>query len=110
MILLIDNRKIIDIRIANNMFSRMKGLMGKKNIDFGLFFDSCNNIHTFFMKEDIDVVYIDKKGFVIALDNPIKPWKIGKIIKNGKSLIELPKGTINKFNIKIGQKVNFLKN
>lgn len=108
MFLLIDNKKIIETRVASGEFERMKGLMGKKNIDFGLLFNHCNNIHTFFMKEPIDVIYIDKNGIIVALDNPIVPWRLGRLIFKGKHLVELPEGTINKFDIKIGQKVTFL--
>lgn len=105
--LLIDNKEIIEVRLATSTFSRMKGLMGKKNIDFALFFNHCNNIHTFFMKEPIDVLYIDKNSMIVYIDKPINPWKIGKIIKKSKSIIELPQGTVKKYNINIGQKVNF---
>lgn len=107
MVLLVDNKEIIETKVAKSMFARMKGLMGKKNIDYGLFFYPCNNIHTFFMKEAIDVLYLDKKGYIISIDNKIEPWKIGRIVKGGKSLIELPQGTIDQYNIKIGQLVEF---
>lgn len=107
--LLIDNQEIIEVKFADTTFSRMKGLMGKKNIDFALFFNKCNNIHTFFMKEPIDVIYIDKNSIIVGIENPIVPWRIGKIVFKAKSLIELPKNTINKYNINIGQKVNFKK-
>lgn len=105
--LLIDNKEIIEVRLAISIFSRMKGLMGKKNIDFALFFNHCNNIHTFFMKEPIDVLYIDKNSIIVYIDKPINPWKMGKIIKKSKSIIELPQGTVKKYNINIGQKINF---
>lgn len=35
---------------------RLKGFMFTKNIDKALLFDRCNSIHTFFMKENIDVI------------------------------------------------------
>lgn len=103
--LVIENKEIIELRVAKSMFARMKGLMGKKNINYALLFNPCNNIHTFFMKEKIDVLYLDKKGYIINFDNGIKPWKFGRIIKGGKTVIELPASTINKFNIRIGQYV-----
>lgn len=109
MMMIIDDIEIIDVDFAKSMFSRMKGLMGKKEIKKGLYFQPCNNIHTFFMKVPIDVLYLDKEGKIIYMDNPIVPWKIGKIVPKGSAIIELPEGTINKYNIKIGQKVLFTK-
>lgn len=108
MILIVDNKKIIEIEIANNFYLKFKGLMGKKNIKKGLYFPKCNSIHMFFMKEPIDVLYLNRKGIIISMDKGLKPWTIGKIRFSGKSLVELPQGTIEKFNIEQSQKVTIL--
>lgn len=107
--MIIDNKEIIEVKIAKNMFQRMKGLMGKKEVREGLYFYPCNNIHTLFMKVSIDVLYLDANGVIIALTKAMKPWKIGKIIRKGKVVIELPEGTIEHYNIKEKQVVSFLK-
>ena len=108
MVLLVDEKEIIEITIAKNMFSRMKGLMGKNTVEKGLLLSPCNSIHTFFMKVPIDVLYLDKCGHIVSMNNPIIPWKVGKMIRHSKAVIELPSGTIKKSNIKLNQKVTFL--
>ena len=108
MFLLVDTKKIIEIRIANNFFFKFKGFMGQKNIKKGLYFPACNSIHMFFMKEPIDVLYLNREGIIISMDERLKPWTIGKIRFSGKSLVELPQGTIFQFDIKQGQKVTIL--
>jgi len=108
MYLLIDNKKIIELDIAKNFYLKFKGLMGKKNISRGLYFPNCNSIHMFFMKESIDVLYLNNKGIIISMDKGLKPWSVGKIRFAGKSLIELPYGTIDKYNIALKQKVTIL--
>ena len=56
----------IKIRYADTYFKRFKGLMGKKDIDFGLLF--CNlkdsSIHTHFMRFDIDIYFLDKENYI----------------------------------------------
>ena len=63
-----DNVKL-KIKPCNNIFNRFLGLMFKKNIDYGLYFPKCNSIHTFFMKENIDVIMCDKDNTIIYYYN-----------------------------------------
>ena len=58
---MIDKINIIE---AKTFKQRLLGLMFKKNIDYALLFKRCNSIHTFFMKEKIDVVMTDKNNFI----------------------------------------------
>ena len=51
---------------------RFIGLMGKKNINYCLVFPKCNSIHTFFMKEEIDVVMTDKNLKVVYIKKNMK--------------------------------------
>lgn len=68
---------------------RLLGLMFKKNISYGLLFNNCNSVHTFFMKEKIDIIFFDKNNTIIKRYNNIKPWKM-LICKNAKYVIEIP--------------------
>lgn len=62
----------IDIYEAKTFKQRLFGLMFKKNIDYGLLFKNCNSIHTFFMKENIDVVMTDKHNKVLYIKKNMK--------------------------------------
>ena len=59
------NKKSYPIVIASSFLKRLFGLMGKKEIDYGMLFPKCNSIHTFFMKESIDVIGLDENNEVI---------------------------------------------
>ena len=108
MYLLIDNSNKIEIKKASSIFKRFMGFMGKKNINYGLFFKHTNSIHTFFMKENIDVIAINNQYEVIYKAQNLGKNKIIKInnkIKN-TSIIELPSNASKK--IKVGQKLTFI--
>ena len=62
---IIINDKLFNLETANTFKKRLIGLMGKKNIRKGIFFPKTNSIHTFFMKEEIDIIMINKKNEVI---------------------------------------------
>lgn len=83
-----------DIEVADNFVKRFKGLMFKKNVTHGLLFKNCRSIHTFFMKEPIDVVATDKNDNIIKAYKSVNPWKILIAPKPTKNIYELPKNTL----------------
>ena len=101
----INGNKIETIHIADNFWLRFKGLMGKSQEKIeklgGLHIKPCAQIHTFFMKCAIDVIYIDRQGKVLHIDKSAAPSKSFKKVKGAKSVIELPDGYSNEKNIEI---------
>lgn len=81
-----------DVIIADTVFNRMKGLLGKKDFkqDQALVLKPANSIHTFFMRFPIDVIFIDYNGKVIALRENLIPWRITPIYWKSAFVIELP--------------------
>ncbi|MBQ3021355.1 MAG: DUF192 domain-containing protein [Bacilli bacterium] len=79
------------VLIAKSFKDRFFGLMNKRNIDYGLLFNNCKSIHTFFMRENIDVILLDKNNKVLKINRNIKPNRI--LIFNYKkrtNILELP--------------------
>lgn len=65
------------IRLATSYRTRIKGLLGAFLCDCGevLALIPCNSIHTFFMRDDLDVAFIDSHGQVILSVRGLRPWK-----------------------------------
>lgn len=107
MYLIIDSNKIL-IKKANGFVKRLLGFMGKKDINYGILFKKTNSVHTFFMKENIDIIGLNKNNEIIykAVNIPKNQIiKINSKIKN-TSIIELPSNTSKK--LKIGEKLTFI--
>ena len=80
---------------AENIFSRLKGLMFIKDMKGdGLLINPCNSIHTFFMKFAIDVVFIDKNRKVVKILRNLKPWRISWFYPKAQQVLELKAGTL----------------
>ena len=62
---LVYNNKDINVIECKTFMKRLKGFMFQKNINYALLFNNCNSIHTFFMKENIDVIMCDKNNIVM---------------------------------------------
>ena len=97
----------LNLVIADNIFSRMKGLLGKIAMPDGeaIWIKPCNGIHTFGMKFPIDVVFLNREYCVVAVRKNLKPNRIVPIIFNASSVIELPSGIIDRTSTKIGDTV-----
>lgn len=102
------NHKLIPIIEANTFYKRLVGLIGKKEIDFGMFFPKCNSIHTYLMKEEIDVLGLNEKNEIIFIERNLEKNKIIKINRSIKktSILELPKNTSE--GLKLGMKIDFI--
>jgi len=104
MFLLNNGIKIIKhIEVADSFYKRTKGLLGEKKIedDYGMFFPSCNFIHTFFMLFDIDVVMVDKKLKVVYTKQKMKPFGAAFYFEAAHTF-EFATGIIRKKKIKKG--------
>jgi uncharacterized membrane protein (UPF0127 family) len=99
------------ILLADNYFTRLKGLMfcnNLKNAD-GLMLNPCNQIHTFFMKFDIDAVFLDKLGIVLHIEENMQPSKVSKYVKKGKQVLELVSGQACEKNIQVGDHLEIIR-
>ena len=95
---IIINNKKFNVIVADTFFKRFIGLIGKKNINKGMFFPKTKSIHTFFMKDNIDIIMINKDNEVIYFEKNVKKNKI-IIKKEAYHTIELPKDSLTNINI-----------
>lgn len=99
---LIYGDKSINLIECKSFFSRLKGFMFTKNINKALLFNRCNSIHTFFMRNNIDVIMCDKDNTILYYYRNL-----------GKRKIILPKRKVFKvfetpskyFDIEVGKKI-----
>lgn len=96
------NKNKYEIITADSFYKRLTGLIGKTNINYGMLFPKCNSIHTYFMKENIDIVGLDENHEVIYKYEDLGKNKVIKINHEAKktSILELPRYASKK--IKIG--------
>ena len=95
------NNKTYEIIIADTFYKRLTGLIGQKNINFGMLFPKCNSIHTYFMKENIDIIGLDTNNEVIYKYENLDKNRIIKINNDIKrtSILELPANSSKKIRI-----------
>ena len=80
------------------------GLIGKEKV-YPVIFETRFGIHTFFLRVPIDVLILDSKKKVVVLKEVLSPNKIFLWNPVYKIVLELPAGTIKKYNIRKGTKI-----
>lgn len=99
MYLILKDNKKLEIKEYKNFIKKLQGLMFKKEkINYIVRLNNCNSIHTFFMKQNIDVIITDKKNNILYKRKNITKNKVIFPIKNGYYVYEMPEGTIDKIN------------
>ena len=97
--------------VANSFFDRVKGLLGGKLLapGQGMLLRPCNDIHMWFMKIPLDVVFMHTQGgkvIVTSVRKNLQPWKVLPV-RDGRAseTLELPVGTIERCDLRPGDEL-----
>ena len=108
----VDTGKILikKMKRADTFWRRFLGLLPEKSLpaDEGLLLTPCRSVHTFFMRFEIDVIYLDNMGRVLAAFSHVKPWRILPFVKGVEEVLETASGTVNRTETKPGNYLNWV--
>ncbi|MCL5071519.1 MAG: DUF192 domain-containing protein [Actinobacteria bacterium] len=96
-----------ELKIADSFLDQLLGLLQKKNKAM-LFFTNFG-IHTFGMKNSIDVLILNNQNIVVKIEKNLKPNRVFFWNLKFNKVIELPAKTIAKSKLKLGDKLIILK-
>ena len=70
--------------VAKSWWARLRGLAWRRQPPDGwaLLFPRCRSVHTFGMRFPIDVVFLDRHGWPIAIRRGVRP---GRIVRRGRA-------------------------
>jgi hypothetical protein len=91
-----------DLEIADTLWGRFMGLMGRESLPAGrALWLTGNGIHMFFMRFPIDAVFLgrpspDGDRPVLSIHRHVRPWiGIVPLVRGAAGVLELPVGTID---------------
>jgi hypothetical protein len=98
-----------DLAMAQTHWSRLRGLLGVSGGDFGngrgLWIRPCRGVHTLAMRFPIDVVYLDRAGTVVHLEQNLQPWRFSPVRMQAASVLELPSHTVARTETALGDSI-----
>ena len=98
-------------KVARSFFDRLIGLMGRRNFNGGegLLFPRCNDVHMWFMRIPIDVVFLrnkDERKIVTSVREELRPWRPLPVHDfQAEEALELPAGTVRRCGIAKGDEL-----
>jgi len=94
-----------DLKEAKSLGDKSFGLINK-NSPRSLLLKTRFGLHTFFLKNDIDILILDSNNHVVV-SKALRPNRIFVYNPIYYTVLELPQGTIKKSKTKIGDKLSF---
>ena len=81
--------------VADTSAKRRVGLLKHDRLGpgEGLWIVPCESVHSFFMRFDIDLVYLDRKQRVKKVRHRMVPWRVSACL-TAHSILELPAGVV----------------
>jgi tetratricopeptide (TPR) repeat protein/uncharacterized membrane protein (UPF0127 family) len=83
------------LEVADTSWTRFKGLQWRRGLPAGsgLLLVPCPGVHTGFMRFPIDVVLLDRRGVVLAVQRQVEPWHMVMPAQGSYAVLEVPAGS-----------------
>ncbi|MDR3112597.1 MAG: DUF192 domain-containing protein [Elusimicrobiota bacterium] len=100
-------QKKLGIKIvhAKTFLDKFIGFMFKKPKDYAIFFDNCRSVHTFFVRFNLNILYLNSDKEVVKILKEVKPFRVTLPYKNAVSILEIPSGFVDINRLEIGDKI-----
>lgn len=84
---------MLSLHVADTFWLRLNGVSGVGRLapDRGLVLVPCRAIHTFFLSEPLDLVFLDKQGRERRCHHQVPPYRI-VVAPSAHMAVELPAG------------------
>jgi uncharacterized membrane protein (UPF0127 family) len=96
------------LEVASTFFTRAKGLLGRDSMNESeaLWISPCNNIHTFFMRFAIDLIFLNRDLVVTKTVPNVTPGRLVFASWKTASVIELKAGFLEKNPVQVGDRLH----
>ena len=100
-----------NVRFCNSILSKAIGLMFSKKSDKSLIFtfkkEKIVPLHMLFVFYPIDVLFLDKGKKIVEMKENFRPFAFYTPRCKARYIIEMPQGSIRRFNAEINDKLSF---
>ena len=95
------------VELAVTSETRRKGLLGRDSLDpsVAMIIAPCSAVHTFFMRFNIDVVFVDRSGRVLKISRDVRAWRMAAAAR-AYAVVELNGGSANRAGLEVGDQLS----
>lgn len=100
------------VETARSPRERTKGLLGTEKLPRGggLWIIPCRSVHSFGMRYEIDILFLDRQGRVVGMYQWFRRNRLSRIFWSARGVLELSAGTIDRTSTAVGDEVVFQAN
>lgn len=102
--LVTDDRVLATLELAESRRARLRGLIGRDEIDGALLIRPANSIHTFGVKFSIDVAYCDADLTVLEVVT-MAPNRVGRPRPRAKAVVEANARSFERWGLAVGDQL-----
>ncbi|CBL45135.1 Hypothetical protein HDN1F_15520 [gamma proteobacterium HdN1] len=99
----------VQVGFADSFFTRLLGLLPRRELPFGqsLLITPCTDVHTWFMRFTIDIVFLDKQHKIVGIREHVRPFRFALGPRSTASVLELTAGAVEKLALKTDDHLSF---
>lgn len=87
--------------VAATRRQRVRGLMGRDDVEGALVIHPCKQVHTIGMRFPIDVAFCSRAGVVLH-ECTIRPWRVSRLVLRSAFVIEAREGSFERWKLRAG--------
>ncbi len=97
------------VAVARGFAARGLGLMGRAPLppDTGLLLRPCGEVHTFFMRFPLDLVFLDGGDVVVRVVRHVRPWRMAFGGATARSVLEVSAGWMPEDAVSPGDRISW---
>jgi uncharacterized membrane protein (UPF0127 family) len=99
-----DAHVLASAECATSRGDRRRGLLGRNHLEGALVIEPCRWIHTFGMRFDVDVAFLDERGVVIKTMH-VHRNRLGVPVFRARRVIEAEAGAFARWGLRVGDVV-----
>ena len=93
-----------DVEVASTRRARRRGLLGRDGIDGALLLTPARAVHSFGMRFDLDIAYLDGDGVVREVAR-LRRNRLGRPRLRARAVLEAAAGAFERWGLRVGDAV-----
>lgn len=102
--LLKDDQVLAHVEVADSFGARLKGLIGRRDLEGAILLRPARSVHTIGMRFPIDVAYCDKEMRVVATLT-MRPMRVGRPRPKARAVVEARAGAFERWGLEVGDRL-----
>jgi len=102
--LLRDGEVLATLDVADSIWARFRGLLGRDGVEGALLLRPTKSVHTLGMRFPIDVAFCDRQMVVVAV-RTMRPHRLGRLRWRAHCAIEAEAGAFERWRLRVGDQL-----